>query len=48
MQLDMADVKPTVLSFLVVMAFVIVGVPLLKAAMQRWPIPGLSVLVAAI
>ncbi len=46
--LDFADVKPSVYSFVVITLTAVAGIALLKWAMQRWPVPGLSDLVNAV
>jgi hypothetical protein len=48
MNIDMADVKPTVLSLVVVTIMAIVGITLAKYIFSRWPVQGLSELVAAV
>jgi hypothetical protein len=45
---DMADVKPSVLSFVTVTLMAVAGIALLKWAMSRWSVPGLSDLVNAV
>jgi len=47
-EFDMADVKPSVLSFITVTLMAVAGIALLKWAVQRWPIPGFSDLVNAV
>ena len=46
--LDMADVKPTVLSWVVVTLLAVTGIAMLKWLMRRYPIPGLVDLVNAV
>lgn len=48
MQLDMADVKPTVFSWVIVTLMAVAGITVLKVAVRRWPIPGFSDLVNAV
>ncbi len=45
---DMADVKPSVLSFVTVTLMAVAGIALMKWAVKRWPVPGLSDLVNAV
>ncbi len=45
---DMADVKPSVLSFVTVTLMAIAGIALMKWAVKRWPIPGFTDLVNAV
>lgn len=45
---DMADVKPSVWSIILIFLIVLLTVPLAKWATQKWPVPGLTDLVAAI
>lgn len=45
MEFDMADVKPTLLSFAVVTIMAIVGINLLKWAVSKYPIPGITEIV---
>lgn len=39
---DFADVKPTVLNFVIVGAMAVVFIVLIKYALNRWPVPGLT------
>jgi hypothetical protein len=48
MDLDMADVKASVVSFVTVVLMAIVGITLAKWALTRWYVRGLSELVAAV
>ncbi len=48
MELDMSNIKPTVLSAITVFLLVMVTVPLAKWAFNRYPVPGLTDLVNAI
>lgn len=48
MELDFADVKPSVLNVVIVTLIVVVTIPLLKALMVRYPVPGLSNLVLSV
>lgn len=48
MEIDMSNVKPSVVSALTVLLMVVITVPLAKAVTARWYIPGLSELIAAI
>lgn len=45
---EMADVKPSVLSWLIVTLMAITGITLLKYLMVKWPIPGFGDMVAAV
>ena len=40
--LDMADVKPSVLNWIVVTLLAMTGIVFFKWAMARWPVPGLA------
>lgn len=44
-QLDMADVKPSVQSFLIVGLMAMLFIALAKVVLARWKVPGLSDLV---
>jgi hypothetical protein len=46
--LDMADVKPSVTSWVIVTLMAVAGIALLKWAVRRWPVPGFSDLVNAV
>lgn len=48
MNIDMSNVKPTVLSALTVLLIVMVTVPLAKVALNRWRVPGLTDLINAV
>lgn len=48
MTFDMADIRPSVLSWLIVTLMAITGISLMKYLMVRWPIPGFADLVAAV
>lgn len=48
MELDMADVRPTVLSFVTVTLMAVVGIVLLKWLVAKWPIPGVVEVVTAV
>jgi hypothetical protein len=48
MELDMADVKPTVVSWVIVTLMAVAGIALLKVAVRRWPVPGLVDLVNSV
>lgn len=45
MQLDLADVKPSVQSFIVVGLMAVLFIALMKVVVNRWKIPGLTDLV---
>jgi hypothetical protein len=47
-EVDMSNIKPTVLSALTVLLIVVITVPLAKVALNRWPVPGLTQLVNAV
>ena len=40
--LDMADVKPSVTSWVIVTLMALTGIVFFKWVMSRWPIPGLA------
>jgi hypothetical protein len=42
MEFDMADVKPSVVSFVMVTLMAVVGIVLLKVLAKRFPVPGFS------
>lgn len=46
--IDVADIKPSVLSALTVFIMVAVTVPLAKYVLNRWPLPGVTPLVNSI
>lgn len=48
MDIDMSNVKPTVLSALTVLLIVMITVPLAKFVLNRFPVPGLTDLANAI
>lgn len=48
MKVDFADIKPSVLNALLFGMYALVVIPLLKFALARWEVPGLSSLAAAI
>ena len=48
MEFEFADLKPSVMNAFLVLAIVIVMVPLAKAFVNRFPIPGISDLVNAV
>jgi uncharacterized protein (UPF0333 family) len=48
MDLDFADIKPSLLNAVVILCVVIVGVPLLKFAFNKFNVPGVTQLVNAI
>lgn len=48
MELAMSDVKPTVLSFVTVTIMAVTGIVLLKWFVSKYPVPGLSEIVAAV
>lgn len=48
MDLDMADVKPSIVSWIVVTLLAVTGIALLKWAMTRFPVPGLKDLINAV
>jgi hypothetical protein len=48
MELDLHDIKPSLMSAVVILGVVIVGVPLLKWAMAKWPVKGLADLINAV
>ena len=47
-ELDMSDVRPSLISFAIVTLMAVAGISLLKFAMSRWPVPGLKQLVDAV
>lgn len=48
MVIDMTNIKPSIVSAITVLMLVIITVPLAKAVLARYHVPGLSELVAAI
>jgi hypothetical protein len=48
LEIDMSNIKPSVLSSITILLIVMVTVPLAKWAFNRWPVPGLTDLVNAI
>lgn len=48
MELELPDFKPSIYTALIILLVVVLTVPLAKAAMTKWPVPGLSDLVMAI
>lgn len=48
MDIDVADVRPSVLSFATVTVMAIVGIALVKFLLAKWPVPGLSSVVALV
>ena len=48
MEMTLADVKPSVLSWLIVTLMAVTGIVLLKWTMSKWPIRGLSDIVNAV
>jgi hypothetical protein len=47
MELDMADVKPSVTSWIIVTLMALTGIVLLKYVFNRWKIPGVTDVVNA-
>jgi hypothetical protein len=47
-ELDMSNVKPTLISALTILLIVVITVPLAKVVLNRWPVPGLTPLVNAV
>lgn len=45
---DWADVKPSAISFVMVVLMVIVGIPVAKYLANRFPVPGLTELINAV
>ena len=45
---ELSNLKPSIYNAMVILGIVIIGVPLLKFAMTKAPVPGLSSLVQAI
>ena len=48
MEFDLADIKPSVLSALLFVAYALLLIPLTKFALTKWHVPGLSDLAASI
>lgn len=48
MEINMADIKPTVLSAMTILLIVIVTVPVSKWLLNKFPVPGLTDLVNAV
>ncbi len=48
MNLDLADVKPSVITAVIVFLMVAITVPLAKFLMQKFPIPGISDVIMSI
>lgn len=48
MFLDMSNIKPSVYNMLVVAGIVIIMIPLIKFAANKYPIPGFTPLVNAV
>lgn len=48
MTFDMADIRPSMLSWLITTLMAITGIALMKYLMVKWPVAGLSDLVAAV
>lgn len=48
MEIDMSNVKPSVISAITILLLVMVTVPLAKFALNKWPVVGLTDLVNAI
>jgi hypothetical protein len=48
MEFDMADVKPSVVSWIIVTLMAVSGIAVLKYAMARWPVKGLADVVNAV
>ncbi len=46
--LDMADVRPTLTSLVIVTLMAVVGISLLKWLVAKYPVPGLSDVVNAV
>lgn len=46
--MDLADVKPSIVSLVTVTFMALIGIVTLKWAMARFPVPGLTDLVGAI
>lgn len=48
MDVTLADVKPSVLSWVIVTLMAVTGIVLLKWAMSKWPVKGLSDIIKAV
>jgi hypothetical protein len=48
MRIDMADLKPSMLTALLFALYALLVIPLLKVLLTRWHVPGVSELAAAI
>ena len=48
MDFEFADVKPSVLSWIIVGLMAVTFIAVAKWATARWPVPGLSSMIAAI
>ena len=48
MEMTLADVKPSVLSWLIVTLMAVTGIVLLKWAMAKWPVKGLADIINAV
>jgi hypothetical protein len=48
MDLDFADVKPSVISWLIVGLMAVTFIVLLKYAVQKFPVPGLSEVILSV
>jgi len=48
MEWDLSDVKPSVLSWVIVTLMAVTGIVLLKWAMNRWPVKYLADIVNAV
>lgn len=48
MEFDMADVKPSLISWIIVTLMAVSGIVVLKYVMARWPVKGLSDVVNAV
>ena len=48
MDIDVADVRPSVLSLATVTVMAIVGIAIVKFLLAKWPVPGLKDLVAMV
>lgn len=47
-EIDMSNVKPTVLTAVTILLIVLITVPLAKWALNMYPVPGLTQLVNAV
>lgn len=48
MEIDMANIKPTVFAALTLLLMIMVIVPLAKFVLNRWRVPGLTDLINAV